>query len=153
MKLGLGIDTGGTYTDAVIYNFESKQVLAKSKALTTKENLTEGIIRSLGGLPKKLFNNIQLISLSTTLATNACVEGKGARGKLVLIGYDRKLLTKLRGNYGLPDAGEMILTPGGQVSRDRFCLSLTDPTENKVRETASIQMPKRVNNWASETRI
>jgi N-methylhydantoinase A/oxoprolinase/acetone carboxylase beta subunit len=138
LKLGLGIDTGGTYTDAVIYNFESKQVLAKSKALTTKENLTEGIIRSLGGLPKKLFNNIQLISLSTTLATNACVEGKGARGKLVLIGYDRKLLTKLRGNYGLPDAGEMILIPGGHGQQGQV-LSQPDwiQLENKVRETAS----------------
>ena len=31
MKLGLGIDTGGTCTDAVIYDFETKTVLAKGK--------------------------------------------------------------------------------------------------------------------------
>ena len=33
MKIGIGIDTGGTYTDAVLYDFHSKTVLAKAKAL------------------------------------------------------------------------------------------------------------------------
>ena len=29
MKLGIGIDTGGTYTDAVIYDFETKRILGR----------------------------------------------------------------------------------------------------------------------------
>ena len=36
MKLGIGIDTGGTYTDAVIYDFENQKILGTAKSLTTK---------------------------------------------------------------------------------------------------------------------
>jgi len=39
MYLGLGIDTGGTYTDSVIINFDSGKVIAKAKALTTRHDL------------------------------------------------------------------------------------------------------------------
>jgi len=41
--IGLGIDTGGTYTDAVLYDLDGKSTLARAKALTTHENLTRGI--------------------------------------------------------------------------------------------------------------
>jgi len=125
LKTGLGIDTGGTYTDAVIYDFESKNVLAKSKALTTRNNLAEGIIESLSSLPEEYFADIQLVSLSTTLATNACVENKFSRGRLVLIGYDVELLTMLRIRYGLPDIDEMILIPGGHSQQGQV-LSIPD---------------------------
>ena len=40
MKIGIGIDTVGTYTDVVAFDFESKTVLSKGKSLTTKENLS-----------------------------------------------------------------------------------------------------------------
>ena len=138
MKLGLGIDTGGTYTDAVIYDFKSKHVLAKSKALTTKENLAEGISESLSGLPQEQFKNILLVSLSTTLATNACVEGKGARGKLVLIGYDKKLLTKLRSKYGLPEADDIILISGGHGQQGQILSQPDwDSLEKQISETTA----------------
>ncbi|MBW8320591.1 MAG: hypothetical protein K0M47_14900, partial [Rhizobium sp.] len=38
----LGIDTGGTYTDAVLYS-ETQGILAKAKALTTRHDLAIGI--------------------------------------------------------------------------------------------------------------
>ncbi|MBQ9358285.1 MAG: DUF1638 domain-containing protein, partial [Abditibacteriota bacterium] len=44
---GLGIDAGGTYTDAVIYDFENREVLAKAKALTTYDDLLIGINNAL----------------------------------------------------------------------------------------------------------
>ena len=40
MKLGIGIDTGGTCTDAVLYDFETSTVLGKNKALTTPVSYT-----------------------------------------------------------------------------------------------------------------
>ena len=43
MSIGLGIDTGGTYTDAVIYDLNSRKVLESAKSLTTKYDLTVGI--------------------------------------------------------------------------------------------------------------
>ena len=30
MKLAIGVDTGGTYTDAVLYDFDSKKILKKA---------------------------------------------------------------------------------------------------------------------------
>ena len=36
MKIGIGIDTGGTCTDAVAYDFDSGTLLGKGKALTTR---------------------------------------------------------------------------------------------------------------------
>ncbi len=113
MRLGLGIDTGGTYTDAVIYNFESEKVMASGKALTTKDDLVDGIINSLTQLPNELVQKVCLVSLSTTLATNACVEGKGSRGQLVLIGYDKDIVERIGPKYGLPDVKDIIMISGG----------------------------------------
>ena len=59
MKLGLGIDTGGTYTDAVLYDFENGQVTAGAKSLTTKEDLSLGICGALDKLPKELLKLIE----------------------------------------------------------------------------------------------
>ncbi|MBN1623094.1 MAG: hydantoinase/oxoprolinase family protein, partial [Clostridia bacterium] len=91
MSLGLGIDTGGTYTDAVIYDFKNNQIKAVSKTLTAKQDLEGCIGRTLDGLPVDLLAEVKAVSLSTTLATNACIEGRGERAKLILIGCDRKV--------------------------------------------------------------
>lgn len=113
MKLGLGIDTGGTYTDGVIYNFETEEILYTAKTLTRKDNLMKGINNLLDKFSDRILKEITLVSLSTTLATNACVEGKGGRAVLILIGCDEELVAKNRHRYGLPDTNEMIFIPGG----------------------------------------
>lgn len=79
MKIGIGIDTGGTCTDAVVYDFAEKKVLASAKSLTTKQDLAVGIENSLNKLPEELLRKAEVVALSTTLATNACVEGKGGK--------------------------------------------------------------------------
>ena len=88
MPLILGIDTGGTYTDGVIVAGagSGKNVLYKAKALTTKDNLTIGIRNCIERLDFADYGKISLVSLSTTLATNAIVEGKGCEVGLLLIG-------------------------------------------------------------------
>ena len=125
MSLVIGLDTGGTYTDAALLDAASGQVLATGKALTTREDLSIGlggaIARVLdayvtgngqtgggqtgggqtgggqtgggqtgGGKP----GDIGLVSLSTTLATNAVVEGGGGRVGLVMIGFDEAALER-----------------------------------------------------------
>ena len=52
MRLGVGIDTGGTYTDVVLLDFETGQVVRKAKALTTYPNLEIGITEALDKLAK-----------------------------------------------------------------------------------------------------
>ena len=109
MKLGIGIDTGGTYTDAVIYNFENKTILGTAKSLTTKNDLSIGILGAIDGLPADLTQQAEIISLSTTLATNACVEDKGGRAKLIFFGGDVKVIDELGGKYGLPPSKDIYI--------------------------------------------
>ena len=109
MRLGIGIDTGGTYTDAVLYDFDTNAVLGSAKALTTKTDLTIGILGALDGLPGELLPQAERVSLSTTLATNACVEDKGGKARLIFLGGDRDIIDRLGGKYGLPPAREILI--------------------------------------------
>ena len=89
MSLLLGVDTGGTYTDAVVLRDED-EVLASAKALTTRGDLAIGVgaaVRSVLDQAGVAAGDIALASLSTTLATNALVEGQGGRVALVYIGF------------------------------------------------------------------
>ncbi|HET91418.1 MAG TPA: hydantoinase/oxoprolinase family protein [Chloroflexi bacterium] len=95
MTIALGIDTGGTYTDAVLVDHDSGAVLATAKALTTRHDLAIGIGEAIASVldgEAISTDDVQLVALSTTLATNAIVEGQGSPICLLLIGYDRDLL-------------------------------------------------------------
>jgi N-methylhydantoinase A/oxoprolinase/acetone carboxylase beta subunit len=92
MDLVLGIDTGGTFTDGVLLDYTTKQVVATTKALTTRYDLTVGILNAIDALPIPDPHAVKLVSISTTLATNAIAEGKGKRVALFLIGYDADLV-------------------------------------------------------------
>ena len=101
-RLALGIDTGGTYTDAVVIDYETREIRAKAKARTTPHDLSLGIAQSLDALQGVDLKTIKLVSLSTTLATNAIVEGKGCRVFLFLVGYDPALMEKFGFEKDLP---------------------------------------------------
>lgn len=88
MSLILGIDTGGTYTDGVVVKIKDKQILNKAKALTTREDLSIGIRNCINNLDFDKFDQVSVVSLSTTLATNATVEGRGCEVGLLLIGHE-----------------------------------------------------------------
>lgn len=88
VHLGLGIDAGGTYTDVVLYDFSAETVIQKAKSLTTKWDYTIGITGALDQLDPALLTKVDLVSVSTTLATNAIVEGRGQNvGLLVMPPY------------------------------------------------------------------
>ncbi|MFK8077018.1 MAG: hydantoinase/oxoprolinase N-terminal domain-containing protein [Granulosicoccus sp.] len=93
MTYQLGIDTGGTYTDAVIIN-EAKEILASNKSLTTAFDLSVGIGNAIGSMPAELLANVDLVALSTTLSTNSVVEGRGAPVAVLLPGFNQKQLDK-----------------------------------------------------------
>ncbi|MDR0198757.1 MAG: hydantoinase/oxoprolinase family protein [Methanomassiliicoccaceae archaeon] len=88
MQIGLGFDTGGTYTDAVLMDMGTNRVLQKSKALTTRDDLSVGIRNTLVGFDKALLKKVAMVSLSSTLATNSIVEGKGCRVGLICVGEE-----------------------------------------------------------------
>ena len=97
MTIVLGLDTGGTFTDAALLDTATGTMLAKAKSLTTRQDLSIGVggamravVEKWGGDPA----DIGLVSLSTTLATNAVVEGVGGRVGLILIGFDEGALER-----------------------------------------------------------
>lgn len=93
MSLGLGLDTGGTFTDAVIIDDENGTVLCKAKSRTTHEDLSIGISDAIKMMDSELLRKVTVVSLSSTLATNSVVEGKGCRVGLICMGcdYDRSV--------------------------------------------------------------
>lgn len=88
MSYILGMDTGGTYTDGVIVGAKDRKIRCKAKALTTKEDLTVGLKNCLDNLKFDEMQEIKMVSLSTTLATNAIVEGRGATVGLIYMGRE-----------------------------------------------------------------
>jgi len=101
MELILGIDTGGTYTDSVIFDKENDKVLAVNKTLTKKENLLQSILNAVDVYSDEYLKNIKGINLSTTLATNACVEYRQSNVLLILLGCDEKVFKSYSHEYGL----------------------------------------------------
>ncbi len=96
MAILLGIDTGGTYTDAALFDDETDTIVSSAKALTTKHDLAIGIRRSLESVLPDPPPEVRLVSLSTTLATNAIVEGQGSPICLLLLGYPPDALDRSR---------------------------------------------------------
>jgi N-methylhydantoinase A/oxoprolinase/acetone carboxylase beta subunit len=110
MNLGLGVDTGGTFTDAAIVDLDTKKVLVKAKSPTTYHDLSIGI---LGAIDNAVIKNnidpadIKLIGLSTTLATNSILQGRGGEVGLIGIGwtpqpdwfFDCKISRFVKGGY------------------------------------------------------
>lgn len=89
--LVLGIDTGGTYTDGILLDYATREVIASCKSLTTRQDYAIGIEQVIEGIDIDDPVEIRLISVSTTLATNSIAEGKGSRVALILLGYDPHL--------------------------------------------------------------
>ncbi|MEX3313987.1 hydantoinase/oxoprolinase N-terminal domain-containing protein [Sulfitobacter sp. PS-8MA] len=102
MAVLLGVDTGGTYTDAVLIRDE-EEVIASAKALTTRADLALGVgdaVRAVLAQSGVAPAEIAMASLSTTLATNALVEGQGGRVGLIYVGFRARDLAA----HGLEEA-------------------------------------------------
>ncbi len=90
MKYHIGIDTGGTSTDAVLVDPAGDLVIATAKTPTTRYRLSDGISTVLSKLLSSSdasAADIGALAISTTLATNSVIENKGARVALLVIGY------------------------------------------------------------------
>ncbi len=131
MAYQLGIDTGGTYTDAVIVD-ENQAVIAWNKSLTTSFDLTIGIGNAISNLPPSCIAEVNLVALSTTLSTNSVVEGRGAPVGVLLPGYnqaqvdksglteiiDRDLISLIDGGHGA--IGEELKPLDIEFARNRI---------------------------------
>ena len=111
MTYFLGIDTGGTFTDAVLLDAD-KKIVASAKSLTTRFDLSIGIGDSLDKLPADWLTRVGLVSLSTTLTTNSVIECKGSPVCVLLAGYDPPQV-KASGLIELLGQEAIVALPGG----------------------------------------
>ncbi len=88
----IGIDTGGTFTDGVVLDPDRREIFKTTKVLTTHHDLRICITQVLDQLIQGNKDEIGMVSLSTTLATNAIVEEKARPVGLFLLGYDPQLV-------------------------------------------------------------
>lgn len=86
MHYSLGIDAGGTYTDAVLVRDSDGEVLESSKALTTYPDPLPGMRNAIDRLSSKYLRDIKIVSLSTTLSTNTILEDTGFPVGLIMVG-------------------------------------------------------------------
>ena len=86
MHYGLGIDAGGTYTDAVIVRGADGAIVDAKKSFTTYPDIQQGIKNVLDSLDQQYLKDVNLVSVSTTLSTNALLENTGRPVGLILVG-------------------------------------------------------------------
>jgi N-methylhydantoinase A/oxoprolinase/acetone carboxylase beta subunit len=114
-RFSVGLDTGGTYTDAVLLD-SRQQVVASAKALTTHWDLSIGLHAALRAVLAQLpagtrREHISLVSVSTTLATNAVVENRFSPTCTILVGFDERMVE--RSGLKRDGGGVIVVVQGG----------------------------------------
>jgi N-methylhydantoinase A/oxoprolinase/acetone carboxylase beta subunit len=143
--LWLGLDTGGTFTDAVVLA-ERRRIIASAKALTTPWNLAIGIGEAIRAVLDLLpagssHRDVSLVSVSTTLATNAVVEGRFSPVCSLLIGFDDAMVER-SGLQRSGSGGLVVRIQGGHTATGDESAALDEAavmravTENEVRVEA-----------------
>ena len=81
-NIRIGIDIGGTFTDLVFMDAAGR--LLRAKVLSTPDDYSEGIANGLESVASGArIADIAQIMHGTTVATNALLEGKGAKVALI----------------------------------------------------------------------
>ncbi|AKB13505.1 N-methylhydantoinase A/oxoprolinase/acetone carboxylase, beta subunit [Methanosarcina thermophila] len=130
MQYSLGIDAGGTYTDAVILRDSDSRILDTSKSITTFPDLMVGIRNAIDKLNPEYLKQVKLVSISTTLSTNTILERTGYPVGLILVG-DYTVPRELPADYritvrGGHDSNGDELHPLDLAAVEQFAVSLKD---------------------------
>jgi N-methylhydantoinase A/oxoprolinase/acetone carboxylase beta subunit len=136
-EFSIGVDTGGTYTDAIALDAQ-RRVVASAKSLTTQWDLSIGLDGAIRAVLAKLpagarREHVSLVSVSTTLATNAVVENRFSPICTVLIGFDERMVERsgLRRGGG----GAIVQVRGGHEATGEAVEALDETAiEAAVRE-------------------
>lgn len=111
MAYRLGIDVGGTFTDVLLFHEETGE-LVLAKTPSTPQDQSIGVltgIRKIASIAHLDAGDIQLILHGTTVATNAVLEGKGAKVGLITNKGFEQILHVARGQTPGPLAGWIIM--------------------------------------------
>lgn len=95
-KVRVGIDVGGTYTDAVVIDNKTNQIIAKEKIKTTHLH-EDGVAKGITDIVSKVLEDKQIdsedvmfIAHGTTQATNALLEGDVAKVGVIGMADNKK---------------------------------------------------------------
>lgn len=134
-KIYLGIDAGGTFTDFVaLVPAASGRTVLVHKTLSTPDAPERAILRGIEemGLQQALANGELVIVHGSTVATNAALEGKGARTVFV-------------SNRGFADLLEI-----GRQTRPKLYALQQPPARTKVPRELCVEVPGRIDAKGNE---
>jgi len=107
----IGIDVGGTFTDVILVDTESHNVIA-IKVPTTPLDPSIGVINGIQRVFKKSYikgNQVDFIGLGTTIATNLLVEGNLAKaGLLTTKGFRDSIEIRRSSRHDRADLYDML---------------------------------------------
>lgn len=111
MAYRLGVDVGGTFTDVLLVQDETGKVF-RVKTPSTPSDPSEGVIHGVERVLEEsgvAAGEVEYILHGTTVATNAVLEGKGARVGLITTRGFRQILHLARSQTPGPLAGWIIM--------------------------------------------
>lgn len=132
-KVRIGIDVGGTFTDAVVIDANTYEVIAKRKIPTThKEGVAHGVVNIISTLMEENHiapEDVVFIAHGTTQATNALLEGDVASVGIVgmATGIDA------RGAKGETNVGDIELAPNKYLKSYHTFLDSKGLTDESIR--------------------
>lgn len=136
-KVRIGIDVGGTFTDAVVVDNETYEIIAKEKVPTThhaEHGVAEGIVEAID---KVLTENhispddVIFIAHGTTQATNALLEGDVAKVGIVGMGTG----IEAERAKGETRVGDIELAPGKYLHTGHCFIDSRELTDEKIKES------------------
>ncbi len=140
MSFTIGIDVGGTFTDIVVSTIGGKTIIAK--AATTPADQSDGVLEgvalaaeSLGLTTADLLRGTSRIVHGTTVATNALLQGKGARVGMLTTEGHRDVIEMREGLK--PDRYNLRMTPPVPLVPRR----LRVPVIERMRADGSVEIP------------
>jgi N-methylhydantoinase A len=140
MNFTIGIDVGGTFTDIVVSAIGGKTVMAK--AATTPEDQSDGVLEAvtlaaerLGLTAADLLRGTSRIVHGTTIATNALLQGKGARVGMLTTKGHRDVIEMREGLK--PDRYNLRMTPPVPLVPRRLRVPVTE----RMRADGSVEIP------------
>lgn len=146
MAVRIGIDVGGTFTDAVAIDDQTFELIGKVKIPTThhdKDGVAKGIILALNGVLKQLNlspNDVIFIAHGTTQATNALLEGDVVPVGVIGMGQGVEGL-KVKSDTQI---GKIELAPGRFLLTEHSYIDLGGEFTENVRKTLESLRDKNI---------